>query len=105
MGWKDEIERMRAAEDNPVPAQWLDAIESSISEVEQEYHDFRAGSETRLSEYETKLAEREAEVSRLKATNFDLLMSSGAGSGGDDGKENDSRDDEPRITGIDSLFG
>lgn len=109
MGWKTFLDRMRAEDFEGLTPDFLDELEADLTATDTAHADFVSGAESRLTESTTRIGERDAEISRLKGVNFDLLMekreSSGAGSGGDGTGSGESKDDKPAITGIDSLFG
>lgn len=60
--------------------------------------------DTERENYTAQLQEREAEISRLKAANYDL-MSNGGGVGGQQENNDDEGDEGNEPRGVDSLFG
>lgn len=78
---------------------------SIYDDLNAEYTAAVEGGAARIAELETQIAELVADNQRLKALNFDLLMSADATPSEDEtpADETDSIDDEN--AGVDSLFG
>jgi hypothetical protein len=63
------------------------------------------GGAARISEIEGVVAEKDAEIARLKALNFDLLMAAGSEPATEDTDDDNENPTEPiGEAGIDSLF-
>lgn len=61
------------------------------------------GGAAKVAEIESALADSNAEIARLKALNFDLLMAASA-SDEPDGEPDDAPDDSDSAPSIDTLF-
>lgn len=103
MTFEEMMELLRNPPESGVPENIFDELSSEVLGREQRDRDALEGAQTRISEMENAVASHASEIERLKAQNFDLLMSSGAKGGDDSGQDNDDTD-APVITGTDSLF-
>lgn len=90
-----------------VTGEYLDSIESAFSEALSEVENKSAGdaeiwTEERL-ELEAAIAERDKEISALKARNYDMLTQVPGDSGSDSGDGEDDEDNEDDAD-LDDLF-
>lgn len=95
MDFEALIAKLRNPGEDPVP-------ETIYDDLSQAYSSVLSGAAEKEAAHENALKEREAEISRLKAQNFDLLMSAPAQQVSTETQDQASDDDEP--SGIDSLF-
>jgi hypothetical protein len=93
MGFHELIAQVREPGDDGIPATIYDDLTA-------EYDGLAQGSEAKVGELTQRIQNYESEISRLKSTNYDLLMSSA----GDSEGQNTNTDDKPGPTGTDSLF-
>lgn len=93
MGFHELIAQVREPGDDGVPA-------SIYDDLTAEYDGLSQGSAAKVSEMEARIQNYESEISRLKSTNYDLLMSSA----GDTGEPNKTDDADTSPPGIDNLF-
>ena len=65
--------------------------------------DITDGFESKVSEYASKVADRDSEITRLKGVNFDLMMN-GSKTESKDDSENNGGSDTQELPTIESLF-
>lgn len=91
------------------PGEGVDVPDTIYDDITNAYNE-REGEFTALGEgYDNKVRELEGEISRLKSMNYDLLIASGAGAGGDNSSSDDESNDSDNgaadeDAGIDDLF-
>lgn len=93
MGFHELIAQVREPGDDGLPA-------SIYDDLTAEYDGLAEASAAKVNEISQRVQAYESEISRLKSTNYDLLMASA----GDNGETNTSDNDKPGPTGTDSLF-
>lgn len=84
--------------ENGLPEDYFDSLQA-------EYDTLSEGSASKVSELMAQQKERDAEIKRLKAANYDLLMTSSSGDGTGNQDDQQGNDEFPAHQGIDSLFG
>lgn len=91
-----------------VPDTIYDDLNTSYTE---EVSGLTTAAETSANEYEQALAAKDAEISRLKAANYDLLIASQSaiveddeGDTGDAGEADDAGDEDDENISIDDLY-
>jgi len=96
------VEMIRNAnEENPLPADIADQLTGAYTEDISLRDAAVADRDNRLNDFTSQMEERSREVTRLKAVNYDLLMSAPK-PGTEQGGNESTDDDGPR--GIASLF-
>lgn len=78
MDFASLVEMLRNPGDDGLPDTIYDDLHGA-------YNDAVSAGDARVSELQGSIQEREAEISRLKSANYDLLMASRADTGGDGG--------------------
>lgn len=99
MGFYDVLGSLRTA------AETVEGADLTVyDDLTSSYRDLEEGSAAKVAELTAMIDALNAEISQLKAVNYDLLMSSGA-PGGETVEEDDNNDGEPdeEIT-VDDLF-
>jgi hypothetical protein len=92
------IEMLRNPPEGGVPDTIYDDLSSS-------YNDVLSGASAKATEADTLVQSLNAEISRLKAMNFDLLTAvPSTDPDGDEGDDNNENDDDAESGGIDDLF-
>lgn len=102
MDFAEMLELLRNPPESGVPENIFDELASNVLGREQRDRDALEGAQARIAELESSQATLAADLQRVKATNFDLLMSSGA-KGGDDSANDESGDNDKPLT-TDDLF-
>ena len=102
MDFTEMLEMLRNPPESGVPDDIFDQLASDVLGREQRDRDALEGAQHRITELETNSQAHAAEIARLKAQNFDLLMSTGAANGGGDDAGKDDESDKPLTT--DDLF-
>jgi hypothetical protein len=98
MDFNELLAQLREPGEDGLPETIYDDLASSYSLAVD-------GGAARVSEVEALVAERDAEIARLKALNFDLLMAAGSDTVTEDTNDNDDTPTEPiGEAGIDALF-
>ena len=99
MAFEELIELLRnPGEDGPP--------DTIYDDLTAEYNGVFDTSQARIAEFESALAERDAQIASLKSHNYDLLMQVRADNSAEVVDEADENDVEPDTdAGIDSLFG
>ena len=92
-----QLRQWKPGEDSPVPPATL---YDDLASAYQALVDQRDGAKVILSEKESLLSARDAEISRLKGENYDLASRIGF----TDDKTQDKAPEENRPSGIDGLF-
>jgi hypothetical protein len=99
MDFLDLINKLKEPGDDGVPDSIYDDLTARFTDLSQ----YKDSADSKVSELQAKLLDKESEISRLKSTNYDLLMQSGTTSGDDGTTDNGAEDGIPQ--GIDALFG
>lgn len=89
----DLINGLREPDENGVP-------ETIYDDLTREYDTAFEGFTAKTNSLTSQISEKEAEISRLKSINFDLLMSTGTGNEPEDGSDNN----EDKAISFDDLF-
>jgi hypothetical protein len=84
-------------EDGPPPSIYDDLTQAYSSTAQ-----LAEGASAKATELQTRIQEYESEISRLKSTNYDLLMSSQGDNSGEGEDKNQNHD--VGSNGIDDLF-
>lgn len=104
----NELVGLARGEGFTVTSEYLDSVESAYSEALSEVESKSAGdaeiwTEERL-ELEAAIAERDKEISALKARNYDMLTQVPGDNGGDDSDDNGDDEENDDDVDLDDLF-
>jgi len=99
--FEELMEQFRNPGDTGLPDNYLDELATAYQEDLSIRDAAVTEKENQLTESQSAIAQREAEINRLKAVNYDLLMSAPKAGNGDNNQE---QDEVTEKRGIDSLF-
>jgi len=102
MDFTEMLELIRNPPESGVPDDIFDQMGSYVLGREQRDRDALEGAQHRIAELESSSQAHTDEIARLKAQNFDLLMSTGAGSAG--GGDSGGDDESDKALTTDDLF-
>ena len=98
MGFHDLIKQFREADRESLSDEIWDQLAT-------EYDSFVQASDAKVNDISQAVAQREAEIQRLKVVNYDLLTSGTESGGGGTGGQNPPNEDDDKPLSIDDLFG